>query len=92
MTNELKAKLTNDGRNQYDMLQASCSQTVQRTDSDLLANPNEADVLLGVENDPEARREEARRLQAKLARQGRDSYAEEYALTQYPNYAQTDQK
>ncbi len=54
MTNELKAKLTNDGRNQYDSLQAACSQTVQRTDVELLANPNEAELMFGVANDPEA--------------------------------------
>jgi hypothetical protein len=90
MTNELKAKLLADGRKEYDTLQATCSQTVQRTDEDLLANPNETDEMFGVANDPENRRAEARKLQDQLDQQGREVFAEKYAKTKYPNFAQTD--
>lgn len=35
MNDQLKAKLMEDGRNQFDRLQANCSQTVQMTDAEL---------------------------------------------------------
>lgn len=82
----IKTKLLQDGRNSFDSLQVECSRTVQRTDADLLADPNDGDELFGVVNDPENRRAECRKLQDQLDRQGREAFAAEYAATHIGNY------
>jgi hypothetical protein len=54
------------------------------TDADLKGRANQETEMFGP-TDPETIRENARRVQDSLDRQGRDAYAEEYAATQILN-------
>ena len=86
MTTSLILELTEHGRQQFDMLQTNLSRLVQMTDAELKSEGDPFAELFNSPKDPEERREEARNLQDRLDRQGRENYAREYAVNQNANY------
>lgn len=84
--------LKEDGRKQYDLIQKNLTSVTTAPDEDLaprLAERNEMAAMFGGECgqplDCEGWREEARKTQDQLDRQGREAFAEEYAATQIKN-------
>lgn len=83
---QLIEKLKEDGRRSYDQMQKNLTWQASRTDDEIKSdNDPLADIFGDYRNDPEGYRDQARRTQDKLDRQGRDAYAQEYAETQIKN-------
>lgn len=74
-------ELKKEGSNLFDFMQRNLSATINSTDAELLSNPDPFEEMLGEVKDPESRREDARRTQDSLNRQGRESYTSAYVQT-----------
>ena len=85
-TEQLLNELKENGRKQYDQMQANLTRVASSTDAELIHQIEDEAEMFGERLDPEDRRDEARKLQDLLDKQGRDAYAEEYAKAQILNY------
>lgn len=88
MTDELQIKLETIGQREFDFMQRNLTSIITMTDDQLENYPDPSIEMFGsAAKTPEARRQEARRIQDKLDREGRENYCVRYARDHRANYA-----